>query len=102
MLDALVDEHGLSAGDLLLANGGSAGGLALWLHLDYINAYLAARLGGRTSKDVAALNAALEAREKCYGKCGLEPSGDLADIEAGAFYLKGIDELYRRTYSRKE
>jgi len=47
VLDALVDNEGLMAGDLLLANGCSAGGLALWLHLDYMRDYLTRQLGGQ-------------------------------------------------------
>lgn len=40
MLQSLVGEHGLADGARLLANGCSAGGLAVWLHLDYIAAAL--------------------------------------------------------------
>lgn len=41
-------------------------------------------------------------REKRYGACGYEPSGSLDDLAPKAFYLKHIDELYRRTYARKD
>ncbi len=47
VLDALVESEGFAAGDVLLANGCSAGGLAVWLHLDYMQAHLSAKLRSR-------------------------------------------------------
>ncbi len=45
VLDALIDHEGLMTTDLLIANGCSAGGLAIWQHVDYMSSFLRGRLG---------------------------------------------------------
>jgi len=49
VLDALVEREGFALGDTLVASGCSAGGLAIWLHLDYMTEYLGAKLSGRAN-----------------------------------------------------
>ena len=49
VLDALVEREGFALGDALVASGCSAGGLAIWLHLDYMTEYLGAKLSGRAN-----------------------------------------------------
>jgi len=58
------------------------------------------RLAARTPCDIATLNAALAMREATYGKCGYEPAGPIETLAPRTFYLKGVDELYRRSYER--
>ena len=54
----------------------------------------------RQERDVAAFNAAMDLRAERYGKAGYVPSGPVADLWPGTFYLAKVDELHRRTYER--
>lgn len=40
-------------------------------------------------------------RLKAYGSKDFQPSGDVASIAPGTYYLQSIDEAYRRTYAVK-
>lgn len=40
-------------------------------------------------------------RLKAYGSKDFQPSGDIASIAPGTYYLQSIDEAYRRTYAVK-
>ncbi|GCB17442.1 hydroxymethylglutaryl-CoA synthase [Aspergillus awamori] len=40
-------------------------------------------------------------RLKAYGSSDYTPSGDIASLAPGTYYLKKIDEVYRRTYAIK-
>lgn len=40
-------------------------------------------------------------RLKAYGCKDFQPSGDIASIAPGTYYLQSIDEAYRRTYAVK-
>lgn len=64
-------------------------------------AQLAERLTARTCSDLPTLTRALELREERYGQAGYEPSGDVGALAPGTYYLAAVDELHRRTYSRK-
>ena len=61
---------------------------------------MAARLAARTASDLATFNAAMDMRAARYGTCDWEPTGATADLFAGSYYLKKVDELYRRSYGR--
>ncbi|KUI66606.1 Hydroxymethylglutaryl-CoA synthase [Cytospora mali] len=46
--------------------------------------------------------AACALRLKAYGSKSFEPVGDVAALAPGTYYLKSIDDVYRRTYAIKE
>ena len=62
---------------------------------------VAARLTSRATRDVGAFSAALDLRATRYGKGDYTPSGSVADLFPGTYYLAGVDSLHRRTYARK-
>lgn len=43
----------------------------------------------------------MKEREDCYGKAGFVPKEDLSILFPGTYYLNGVDDKFRRTYSRK-
>ncbi|EIW66406.1 hypothetical protein TREMEDRAFT_41020 [Tremella mesenterica DSM 1558] len=45
---------------------------------------------------------ALKLRESNHNAVKYTPQGSLDDIWPGSYYLEGVDELFRRTYKRKE
>ena len=49
---------------------------------------------------MAAFNGAMDLRAERYGKGGYEPTGPVAELFPGTFYLSGVDELRRRSYAR--
>lgn len=38
---------------------------------------------------------------KAYGSKDFKPSGDIASLAPGTYYLEKVDESYRRTYAIK-
>jgi hydroxymethylglutaryl-CoA synthase len=40
-------------------------------------------------------------REENHNAIKYSPQGSLDDIWPGAYYLNGVDDLYRRTYEKK-
>lgn len=62
---------------------------------------ISARLAARTVCDVGAFRAAMDLRAARYGKAGYEPSGSIAQLQPGAYYLTSVDALHRRSYARK-
>ncbi|GAM84653.1 hypothetical protein ANO11243_026520 [Dothideomycetidae sp. 11243] len=61
-----------------------------------------ARLDKRHLASPAEYDEARTFREAAYGAKDYTPSGDLAGIAEGAYYLEHIDEKYRRTYAIKK
>ncbi|KAF4898612.1 Hydroxymethylglutaryl-CoA synthase [Colletotrichum fructicola] len=51
---------------------------------------------------LTAYNQACAFRLKAYGAKSFEPSGSIENMAPGTYYLKEIDEAYRRTYAVKE
>ncbi|KAJ0268605.1 hypothetical protein COL940_013226 [Colletotrichum noveboracense] len=51
---------------------------------------------------LTAYNQACALRLKAYGAKSLEPTGSIENMAPGTYYLKEIDEAYRRTYAVKE
>lgn len=47
-------------------------------------------------------NQACALRLKAYGAKSFEPVGSIEDMAQGTYYLKEVDEAYRRTYAVKE
>lgn len=43
----------------------------------------------------------VQLREENHNAVKYTPQGSLDDIWPGAYYLEGVDELYRRTYGQK-
>jgi hydroxymethylglutaryl-CoA synthase len=41
-------------------------------------------------------------REENHNAVKYDPQGSIENIWPGAYYLEGVDELYRRTYKRRE
>ena len=62
---------------------------------------ITARLASRATRDVSAFSAAMDLRAKRYGKGDYEPTGAVADLFPGTYYLVKVDALHRRTYARK-
>ena len=59
-----------------------------------------ARLAQRVPRDVKAFGAACDLRKARYGKCDYEPSGPIAELWPGTYYLVKVDAAHRRTYAR--
>lgn len=51
---------------------------------------------------LTAYNQACALRLKAYGAKSFEPTGSIENMAPGTYYLKEIDEAYRRTYAVKE
>jgi hydroxymethylglutaryl-CoA synthase len=47
------------------------------------------------------LHKACALRMKAYGDKSYKPVGDVASLARGTYYLKDIDEVYRRAYAIK-
>lgn len=43
----------------------------------------------------------MKEREESYGKAGFVPKEDPTILFPGTYYLNGVDDKFRRTYSRK-
>ena len=61
---------------------------------------ISARLSACTERSVAAFSEAMDLRSSRYGACNYQPSGPVADLWPGTFYLTNIDGEHRRSYSR--
>jgi hydroxymethylglutaryl-CoA synthase len=62
---------------------------------------LKGRLERRRRAAPAEFVATLELQEQRYREAGFEPARPVSDLRSGAYYLLGVDALYRRTYARK-
>lgn len=51
---------------------------------------------------IIATTQACTLRLKAYGSKDFEPAGDVASLVPGTYYLKSVDDVYRRFYAIKE
>ncbi|VEU20742.1 DEKNAAC101552 [Brettanomyces naardenensis] len=58
------------------------------------------KLDSRKEKSPKEYEAAIELREKAYMKKEFKPVGDFEGIAKGTYYLKEVDDKFRRTYER--
>jgi hydroxymethylglutaryl-CoA synthase len=42
-----------------------------------------------------------ELRKKAHLQKDFKPQGDISTIASGVYYLEGVDDMFRRTYSVK-
>jgi len=58
------------------------------------------RLRARKQATVEEFTAAMELRAVRYGTCGYEPTGPVANVAPGSFYLAAINEKHHRAYEK--
>jgi hydroxymethylglutaryl-CoA synthase len=61
---------------------------------------LQARLADRSGTSVEEFSNAMELRAQRYGQCDYEPTGAIANIAPGAYYLSSVNNKHHRTYVR--
>lgn len=64
--------------------------------------YVKPMLEQRTKTSPAEFTAMMETRAHNSHRTSFEPSGDVASLFPGTYYLKYVDEMHRRTYEKRE